>query len=85
MANTTPEMRAAAAAIVEDVIEAALGSGRPMPVFPDEPPPLFSDTDYCLLDWVGQVCSAAGVDVVQEIIYGPLGKAGAKIVSQYLQ
>jgi hypothetical protein len=85
MQNTTPEMRTAAAAIFDEVIEAALGSGRPMPVFPDKPPPLFSETDYCLLNWVEDICSAAGVEVVQEIIYGPLGKAAAKIVPLYLQ
>ena len=83
--SATPVVRAAAVRIVDEIIEAALGSGRPLEHFPEGPHSLPAETNYSLIAWLDGLCAAAGADVVQDIICGAFGRSGAKISSQPLQ
>jgi hypothetical protein len=69
--NTTEEMQEASAAMVEEVIDAAIRAGLPAKDFPGNALPLSVSTVYSLFDWLDAVCSAAGPDTVAEIFARP--------------
>jgi hypothetical protein len=71
VSNTTEEMQEASAAMVEEVIDAAIRAGLPAGDFPRNTLPLSASTFYSLFDWVDAVCSAAGPETVAEIFARP--------------
>jgi hypothetical protein len=77
VSRASPNMQLAAAAMVEEVIDAATLSGRLNDDSLGAPMATSSAAVYSLFDWLDAVCSAAGADVVDEIF--------TRLKPQYLQ